>query len=70
MKTLTTKQHQRSEKKKKKLAALANLVKLNDKDRQEEIMAERQEESKQETQNAVNMDDDGFTKVIFILFKL
>lgn len=69
MKTLTTKQQQRSEKKKKKLAALANLVKLNDKDRQEEIMAERQEVLKQETQqqNVDNIDDDGFTKVILNL---
>ncbi|TMW51869.1 hypothetical protein DOY81_003065 [Sarcophaga bullata] len=57
MKTLSLKQKERSEKRKKKLAALANLVKLNDKDRLAEVMAERQEN------NSKSNDDDGFIMV-------
>lgn len=59
MKTLSVKQKERSEKKKKKLAALAHLVKLNDKDRLEQIMAERH----QENNTKLNGDDDGFIMV-------
>ena len=58
MKTLSLKQKERSEKRKKKLAALANLVKLNDKDRLQEVMAERQEI------NSKSNDDDGFIMVL------
>lgn len=58
MKTLSLKQKERSEKRKKKLAALANLVKLNDKDRLEEVMAERHDN------NSKSNDDDGFIMVV------
>lgn len=66
---LETKQLERKERKKKKLAALANLIKSNDKERQEEVMAERMVEPVHENEEAVvpqingNNDDDGFTKV-------
>lgn len=63
MRTSSSKQKIRTEKKKKKLAALANLVKLNDKDRQE-IMAEKQElPHGVSKQNVDDNDDDGFIKV-------
>lgn len=39
MKNLTTKQLQRIEKKKKKMAALLEITKLNDKDREAKILA-------------------------------
>lgn len=65
MKTLNSKQKLRTEKKKMKLAALANLVKLNDKDRQEEVMAEKQESPHDVSkQNVEDNDDDGFIKVM------
>lgn len=66
---LETKQLERKERKKKKLAALANLIKSNDKERQEEVMAERMVEPVREDEEAAvpqingNNDDDGFTKV-------
>lgn len=66
---LETKQLERKERKKKKLAALANLIKSNDKERQEEVMAERMVEPVHEDEEAAvpqingNNDDDGFTKV-------
>lgn len=66
---LETKQLERKERKKKKLAALANLIKSNDKERQEEVMAERMVEPVPEDEEAVvpqingNNDDDGFIKV-------
>lgn len=62
MKTLTTKQQERTEKKKRKLVALANLVKLNDKERQEEIMADRDEDEDKEPMNDADKED-GFIKV-------
>lgn len=61
MKTLTPKQKERNERKKKKLAALANLVKLNDKDRQVVVMPESKAEGKELSTKA---DDYGFTKVL------
>lgn len=63
---LETKQLERKERKKKKLAALA---KSNDRERQEEVMAERMVEPVPEDEEAAvpqingNNDDDGFTKV-------
>uniref|UniRef100_A0A1B0BPV8 Exonuclease domain-containing protein n=1 Tax=Glossina palpalis gambiensis TaxID=67801 RepID=A0A1B0BPV8_9MUSC len=60
MKTLTPKQKERNERKKKKLAALANLVKLNDKDRQVVVMPESKAESEE---LGTKVDDYGFTKV-------
>lgn len=70
MKTLINKKQERTEKKKRKLAALANLVKLNDKERQEEVMAERKSKKestldtpKLATNEMGNNDNDGFTMV-------
>ncbi|XP_013115781.2 RNA exonuclease 5 [Stomoxys calcitrans] len=60
MHSLSSKQLARKEKKKKKLAALASLVKSNDQDRIEEIMTERTIEPSRDN-GAEN--DDGFTKV-------
>ncbi|XP_075161209.1 RNA exonuclease 5 [Haematobia irritans] len=60
MHSLTSKQIERKEKKKRKLAALANLIKSNDKDREEEIKSVRMIEPAQEDGFT---NDDGFTKV-------
>ncbi|KAH8361350.1 hypothetical protein KR200_007553 [Drosophila serrata] len=70
---LSAKQHERNEKKKKKLAALANLMELNDRDRLHEAEMARKrdaaEANKDEAktgpteQSTNNDDDDGFVTV-------
>ncbi|XP_020801620.1 putative RNA exonuclease NEF-sp [Drosophila serrata] len=70
---LSAKQHERNEKKKKKLAALANLMELNDRDRLHEAEMARKrdaaEANKDEAktgpteQSTNNADDDGFVTV-------
>ncbi|XP_016934743.2 RNA exonuclease 5 [Drosophila suzukii] len=65
---LSAKQHERNEKKKKKLAALANLMELNDRDRlhEAELAKKRDaEEAEAEEKSAAKAEDedDGFIKV-------
>lgn len=57
---LSSKQKSRIEKKKKKLAALASIVMLNDSDREQVIMDKQEQVEPQEN---VERDDDNFIKV-------
>lgn len=75
MQTLSAKQLERKERKKQKLAALANLIKSNDKDRKEQIDEETmtrvdKEITAGQTNGTEEGDADGFTKVSRILIKM
>ncbi|KAH8234909.1 hypothetical protein KR032_005251 [Drosophila birchii] len=58
---LSAKQHERNEKKKKKLAALANLMELNDRDRLHEAEMARKRDAAEASKEEDN--DDGFVTV-------
>ncbi|KAI8040589.1 hypothetical protein M5D96_006532 [Drosophila gunungcola] len=65
---LSAKQHERNEKKKKKLAALANLMELNDRDRLHEAELSKKRDAaeaevEEKTPTKVENGDDGFTTV-------
>ncbi|SPP87600.1 small RNA degrading nuclease 5 [Drosophila guanche] len=60
---VSAKQQERSDKKKKKLAALANLMDLNDRDRLHEAELAKKRDSEPKSSGPETMEDDGFCTV-------